>query len=117
MSGNRTQLGWLAVNPHTVPSSHRAKNPLEAVLIWMMLLTPRQPLRYSPSALRTSVTIMPTFSTVCLSFSGVTPSSFVQYPEFVFLVNIDPVPIPVIALRCVVGHSTLRSPFGMATDS
>jgi hypothetical protein len=44
MSGNRTQPGWLAVNPQTVPSSHSANNPLEAVLIWMILLTPRHPL-------------------------------------------------------------------------
>jgi hypothetical protein len=43
MSGNRTQRGWLAVNPQMVPSSHSAKNPLEAVLIWMILLTPRHP--------------------------------------------------------------------------
>jgi hypothetical protein len=42
MSGTRIQQGWLAVNPQTVPSSHKAKSPLEAVLIWMILLTPRQ---------------------------------------------------------------------------
>jgi hypothetical protein len=34
---------------------------------------------YFPNALRASVAITPTLSTVCLSFSGVTPSSFVQY--------------------------------------
>jgi hypothetical protein len=51
MSGNRTQLGWLGVNPQTVPSSHRAKNPLVAVLIWIIVLTPRVHLRLFPKRL------------------------------------------------------------------
>jgi hypothetical protein len=42
---------------------------------------------------------------------------FCPIPEFVIFVDIDPVAVPVIAFRCVVGHSAFSSPFAMATDS
>jgi hypothetical protein len=37
--------------------------------------------------------------------------------EFVIFLNIDPVPVPVIAFRWVVGHSAFCSLFGRMTDS
>jgi hypothetical protein len=36
--------------------------------------------------------------------------------EFVFFVDIDPVAVPVIAFRCVVGHGAFYSPVGRVTD-
>jgi hypothetical protein len=42
---------------------------------------------------------------------------FCPISEFVIFVDIDPVAVPVIAFRCVVGHSACSSPFGMTTDS
>jgi hypothetical protein len=42
---------------------------------------------------------------------------FCPISEFVIFVDIYPVAVPVVALRCVVGHSAICSPFGMVTDS
>jgi hypothetical protein len=116
MSGTRIQPGWLAVNPQTVPSSHKAKSPLEAVLIWIILLTPRQQravISQTPYELRWP--LRPPFNCLPELLRGHS-QLLCPIPEFVILVDIDPVVVPVIAFRCVVGHSEFCSPIGTVTD-
>ena len=62
------------------------------------------------------MTITPTFSTVCLSFSGGDSKLFCPILELVIFVDIYPVAVPAIALRCIVGHSVTYSPFGWEMD-
>ena len=116
MSGTRIQPGWLAVNPQTVPSSHKAKSPLEAVLIWMILLTPRQQRAVFPKRLMKFGGHYAHLLNCLPELLRGHSQLLCPISEFVFLVDIDPVVVPVIAFRCVVGHSESCSPGGTVTD-
>jgi hypothetical protein len=94
MSGNRTQLGWLAVNPQIVPSSHSAKNPLEAVLIWMILLTARHSLPVFPKRFRNVRGHHAHLLNCLLKLLRGHTKLLCPIWEFVIFADIDPVAVP-----------------------
>jgi hypothetical protein len=78
-------LGWLAVNA------------VEAVLIWMMLLTPQQPLRLFPKRFAHVGDHYAHLLDCLLKLLRGASKLICPISEFVFLVNIDPVAVSVIA--------------------